>query len=48
MQVRAKQADRALARGIYAGPGGWPPGGGCKRTTPPCLRKCGILRAKYA
>ena len=47
-QLRAKQADRTLARGTHEGPGGWPPGGGCKRTAPPCLRKFGILRSKYA
>ena len=47
-QLRAKRADRALARGVHGGPGGWPPGGGCKGAAPPWLRKFCILQAKYA
>ena len=47
-QLQAKQAAHALAWGIHVGPEGWPPGGGCKRTAPPCLRKFDILRARYA
>ena len=46
--MRAKRADRALARGVGEGPGGWPPRRGCKGAAPPCLRKFCILRAKYA
>ena len=46
----AKRGDRALARGVRGGAGGWPPGpgGGCKGAAPPCLRKFCILQAKYA
>ena len=44
----AKLGDRALARGVHGGAGGWPPGGGCKGAAPPCLRKFCILQARYA
>ena len=37
-QLRAKLADRALARGVHGGPGDWPLGG-CKEAAPPCLKK---------
>ena len=47
-QLRTKRADRALARSVHGGPGGWPPGGGWKGAAPPCVRKFCILQAKYA
>ena len=37
-------ANRALARGVHGGPGGWPLAG----AAPPCVRKFCILQAKYA
>ena len=41
-QLRAKRADRALARGFHGVRRGWPPGGCCKVKAPPCLRKYSI------
>ena len=31
---------------VSKGPGGWPPGGGCKGAVPPCLRKFCICEHK--
>ena len=47
-QLRAKRVEQALCGRRSGGPGGWPPGGGWKGAASPCLRKCCILRAKYA
>ena len=48
-QATANETSRPSACASHSrGSRGWPPGGGCKRTAPPCLRKFVFLRAKYA
>ena len=50
-QTTASKASRPSACARRSrGPGGWPPGRGCgcEGAGPPCLRKFGILQAKYA
>ena len=48
-QTTASEASRPSACAKHSrGPGGWPPGGGCKGAAPTCVRKFCILQAKYA
>ena len=48
-QTTASEASKPSACARRSrGSRGLAPGGGCKLASPPCLRKCCILQAKYA